>query len=68
MNGIALAILIPFAGTVLGAAFVFLLRNEMPILTRKSLLGFASGVMVAASVWSLLMPAMEMEAEKETGA
>lgn len=64
MNGIALAILIPFAGTVLGAAFVFLLKNEMPILTRKSLLGFAAGVMVAASVWSLLMPAMEMEAEK----
>ena len=50
MNGIALAILIPFAGTILGAAFVFLLS--------------ASGVMVAASVWSLLMPAMEMEAEK----
>lgn len=64
MNGTALAILIPFAGTVLGAAFVFLLRDEMPLLTRKALLGFASGVMVAASVWSLLMPAMEMLADK----
>lgn len=53
-------VLIPFAGTTLGAACVFLLRNEIRPLVQKVLLGFASGVMVAASIWSLLMPAMEM--------
>ena len=46
---------------MLGAAFVFLMRDEMSPRIQKSLLGFASGVMVAASVWSLLIPAMEME-------
>ncbi len=46
---------------MLGAAFVFLMRDEMSPRLQKSLLGFASGVMVAASVWSLLIPAMEME-------
>ena len=51
---------IPFAGTVLGAAFVFFMKNEMPELFQKILLGFASGVMVAASVWSLLIPAIDM--------
>ncbi len=60
MDGITLALLIPFAGTTLGAAFVFLLRDQMPVNVQKTLLGFASGVMVAASVWSLLMPAMDM--------
>ena len=48
---------------MLGAAFVFLMRDEMSPRLQKSLLGFASGVMVAASVWSLLIPAMEMEAD-----
>lgn len=57
---VVIGILIPFAGTVLGAACVFLLRKEMNELLRKSLLGFAAGVMVAASVWSLLIPAMDM--------
>ena len=52
-------ILIPFLGTVLGAACVFLLRREMGENLKKSLSGFAAGVMVAASVWSLLVPAME---------
>lgn len=51
---------IPFAGTVLGAGMVFLLRGAMGDRTRKLLLGFASGVMVAASVWSLLLPAIDM--------
>ena len=55
-------LLIPFAGTVLGAALVFFMRKELPDRVNKSLLGFASGVMVAASVWSLLIPAMEMGA------
>ncbi len=56
--------LIPFVGTTLGAAMVFFLRNEMNERLQKALLGFASGVMVAASVWSLLIPAIEMSEEQ----
>ncbi len=59
-TAIAIGLLIPLLGTVLGSAFVFFMKNEMPPLLQKSLLGFASGVMVAASVWSLLIPAIEM--------
>lgn len=51
--------LIPFLGTSLGAACVFLLKKEIGDRLQKALLGFAAGVMVAASVWSLLIPAME---------
>lgn len=54
-------ILIPFLGTTLGAATVFLMKNELNQKIEKILLGFASGVMVAASVWSLLIPSIEME-------
>ena len=57
-------LMIPLLGTMLGSAFVFLMKKEMPDALQKSLLGFASGVMVAASVWSLLIPAMEMEAHR----
>lgn len=57
---IIIGILIPFAGTTLGAAGVFFLKNRMNFLVQKGLLGFASGVMVAASVWSLLIPAIDM--------
>ena len=53
-------LLIPFLGTMLGSAFVFFMRKEMPTRLQKLLLGFSSGVMVAASVWSLLMPSMEL--------
>lgn len=60
METVFLALLIPFLGTTLGASFVFLMREQMSELMRKILLGFASGVMVAASVWSLLIPCMEM--------
>lgn len=60
----AVALLIPLLGTMLGSAFVFLMKGNMPDRVQKSLLGFASGVMVAASVWSLLIPAMEMEADR----
>ena len=60
MSAILTALLIPFAGTVLGSAFVFFMKREMPELFQKVLLGFASGVMVAAAVWSLLMPALDM--------
>ena len=49
---------------MLGSAFVFFMKDEMPDRVQKTLLGFASGVMVAASVWSLLIPAMEMEEAK----
>lgn len=60
-QAILTALMIPFAGTALGSALVFLMRKEIPARVQKVLLGFASGVMVAASVWSLLMPSMEME-------
>ncbi len=55
-----IGLMIPFLGTTLGAACVFFLRGELKPLVQKALLGFASGVMVAASVWSLLIPAMDM--------
>ena len=52
-------ILIPFLGTTLGAACVFFMKKSLGDLVRRSLAGFAAGVMVAASVWSLLIPAIE---------
>ena len=55
-----IGILIPFVGTTLGSACVFFMKNEIKPLVQKSLLGFASGVMIAASVWSLLIPAIDM--------
>ena len=58
---LTIGLLIPLLGTMLGSAFVFFMKEEMSPRVQKSLLGFASGVMVAASVWSLLIPAMEME-------
>lgn len=61
---LVIGLLIPLLGTMLGAAFVFLMKDEMSSRLQKALLGFASGVMVAASVWSLLIPAMEMEEAK----
>ena len=57
-------ILIPFLGTALGSAMVFLMKKEMNGKLEKLLLGFASGVMIAASVWSLLIPAIEMSEEQ----
>ncbi len=59
-TSVIITLLIPFAGTLIGSSFVFFLKREMPPLFRKALLGFASGVMVAAAVWSLLIPSMEM--------
>lgn len=56
-------LLIPFVGTTFGAAFVFLMRNNLGELVQRALTGFAAGVMVAASIWSLLLPAMEQAAE-----
>lgn len=63
MNDITKVIIgmfIPLMGTTLGAAMVFFMKGEMKIQLQKALLGFASGVMIAASVWSLLIPAIEM--------
>ena len=57
---IFLGLAIPFLGTTLGAAMVFLMKEEMNKKVEKILLGFASGVMIAASVWSLLIPSIEM--------
>ena len=52
-------LMIPFLGTTLGSACVFFMKKEFNPLVQKTLLGFASGVMVAASVWSLIIPAIE---------
>lgn len=56
-------ILIPFLGTALGAACVLFMKNTLNILLQRVLTGFAAGVMVAASIWSLLVPAMEQAAD-----
>ena len=59
-----IGILIPFLGTVLGSAMVFLMKDKMNKKVEKILLGFASGVMIAASIWSLIMPSIEMAEEQ----
>ena len=61
-------ILIPFLGTTLGAACVFFMRKQLSNAIQRILTGFAAGVMVAASVWSLLIPAMEQGADMGKGA
>ena len=58
-----IGILLPLLGTMLGSAFVFFMKDEMSVRLQKLLLGFASGVMVAASVWSLLIRAMERKTD-----
>lgn len=61
---IVTGLMIPFFGTTLGAATVFFMKGEINKKIEKLLLGFASGVMIAASVWSLLIPALEMAGDK----
>lgn len=61
---LALGLLIPFIGTTLGSSMVFFMRKAMDKKIEKMLLGFASGVMIAASVWSLLIPAIDMATEQ----
>ena len=56
------AVFLPFLGTVLGAACVFFLKGRMHLQLQRGLTGFAAGVMVAASVWSLIIPAMDQSA------
>ena len=57
-----ITLMVPLLGTGLGAATVFLLRSELSDALRRVLLGFAAGIMIAASVWSLLIPAIDMAA------
>ena len=59
MENAVIGILIPFAGTSLGAACVYAMKQELDRQVQRGLTGFASGVMIAASIWSLLIPAME---------
>lgn len=60
MKIVTIGLLIPFLGTILGSAVVFFLKDKMNSKVEKILLGFASGVMIAASIWSLLIPSMDM--------
>ena len=55
-----IGLLIPFLGTTLGSAMVFIMKDKMNLKVEKVLLGFASGVMIAASVWSLIIPSIDM--------
>ena len=64
---VAQGLLIPFLGTALGASLVFFLRRDMPLRLSKALVGFAAGVMVAASFWGLLQPALEEAADMGMG-
>ena len=63
IGNIILGIMIPFAGTTLGAACVYFMKKGIRQNVEKGLLGFAAGVMVAASVWSLLIPSMNLSAD-----
>ena len=58
-RNVVLELLLPFLGTSLGAGGVFFLKEKLNLMLQRSLTGFAAGVMVAASVWSLLVPAMD---------
>ena len=64
MDKIYLILLIPFLGTALGSATVFFMKNKMNSKLEKFLSGFASGVMIAASIWSLLIPSTDMAKEQ----
>ena len=60
-------IFLPFLGTTLGSACVFFMRNTMKRKLKQAISGFAAGVMIAASVWSLLIPALECESVRSFG-
>ena len=62
MNEVMIGILVPFLGTSLGSACVFFMKKNMSDYLQRALTGFAAGVMVAASIWSLLLPAIEQSA------
>lgn len=63
MDKIIIGILIPFLGTIIGSLFVFFMSNKINNKLKKIMLGFSAGIMVAASVWSLLIPAIEQTFE-----
>ena len=60
MNDLSLGLLIPVIGTTLGAATVLFMKKQINQVLEKLMLGFASGVMIAAAIWSLLIPSIEM--------
>ena len=64
MKTVIIGLLIPFIGTAAGAACVFFLKNELKIGVQRALSGFAAGVMVAASIWSLIVPAIDQSSDK----
>ena len=64
MKTVIIGLLIPFIGTAAGAACVFFLKNELKIGVQRALTGFAAGVMVAASIWSLIVPAIDQSSDK----
>ena len=64
MENVLVGLLIPFLGTTLGSAMVFLMKDKINPKVQKLLLGFASGVMIAASIWSLITPSIEMAEEQ----
>lgn len=64
MDGLAFGFIVPFLGTALGASCVLFMKEAIKGLLQKTLIGFAAGVMVAASVWSLLIPSIEMSGKE----
>lgn len=64
MENIAIGLLVPFFGTVLGSGMVIFMKDKMDQRVEKALLGFASGVMIAASIWSLLLPSIDMSEQQ----
>ncbi len=64
MQNIIIGLMLPFLGTALGSGMVFILKDKMDKRLQKLLLGFASGVMIAASVWSLIIPSINMAEEQ----
>lgn len=61
---VIIGLLIPFIGTAAGAACVFFLKKDLKLGVQRALTGFAAGVMVAASIWSLIVPAIEQSSDK----
>ena len=64
MSAVIMGLLIPFVGTAAGSACVFFLRKELKTGIQRALTGFAAGVMVAASIWSLIVPAIDQSSDK----
>lgn len=67
MSGLVYGFTVPFLGTALGASCVLFMKDRSKILLQKALTGFAAGIMIAASVWSLLIPSIEMTGKEGFG-